>query len=443
MLAPLIGCGGSDLVLPNETGPAELALIKGDGQTGPAGQPLTDSLAVKVSDRRGQPLAHQRVAFALDPQAPGALISPDTAATGDDGIAQARWVLGGTSGNQTAVARVVGAERLEVRFNATVGAAAAATIALVSGDDQSASVGATLADPLVVRVSDGFGNPVAGVTVEWSAGQGSVDPGSSVTGEDGRAVTSWTLGSSAGDQSATASNPALEGSPVTFTGTAFSGSADRLVRVSGNGQSAQAGTELPDPLVVRLIDLAGNGVPNRAVSWVVATGGGSVSSANSTTDGLGNASSRWTVGPSAGANTLNAVVSGIGVVGFSATATQSSGGGGGPPPPPPPPPGSEASRLAFRVQPSDTEEGERISPPVEVVVLNQGGNLVTQGEFKIKLELTGSDDGKLKGHRDEKTRSGVAVFDDLKVDEEGDYRLRASTDGLPPVDSDEFEVEDD
>jgi hypothetical protein len=435
LVASLSACGGSDLVLPSETGPGEITMILGNNQSGPAGAELLDPLVVKVLDRRGEPLPSQRVAFTLDTDVPGADITPDTAETGSDGMAEARWVLGSTSGTQTAVARVVGASGLEVRFNATVGAAGAARLEVVDGDGQTASVGTALPDPLVVRVADGFGNPVEGVSVTWSAEEGSVSPTSSVTGEDGWASTSWTLGSSSGSQSASAASAGLSGSPVAFTATATAGGADLLVLVSGDDQTGPPGTELQEPLVVRLLDEAGNGIPDRAVSWVVATGGGSVSSGNTNTDAEGRASTRWTLGPNPGPNTLNAVVSGVGVVGFSATAT--GGGSGG---------GSDASRLRFRVQPSDTEEDERISPPVQVEVLDQAGNLVTQGQFEITVELIGDGRqgrGRLDGDRRKLTQGGVATFDDLSVERDGDYRLRASADGLPSVDSDQFEVSTD
>ena len=252
---------------------------------------------------------------------------------------------------------------------------------------------------------------------------------------DGRAQTSWTLGPVSGSQSASATSSGLTGSPVGFTATARAGSPDRLLRVSGDGQRAPAGTALDNRLVVRLVDRAGNGVPDRAVSWVIATGGGSVDQPTSTTNGEGEADTRWTLGP--GDNTLNAVVSGVGFVRFSATATQSGGGGGGGGG------GGSASRLAFRVQPSDTEKDRRIDPAVEVVVLDQAGNRVTQGQFKIKLELTGNDNGKLKGRHEENTDAGIASFNDLRIDREGEYRLRASADRLPSVESDRFEVRED
>jgi len=433
-IAAVLSCGGSDLVLPGETGAADLTRVGENSLSGRAGEALAESLVVKVVDRRGLPLPGQRVAFSLESEAPGAAISPDTAETASDGIAKARWVLGGTSGTQTAAARVVGADQLEITFTATVRSGAAARIQAADGDDQGAPVRTALQDPLLVRVTDAFGNPVAGAEVEWSAEQGSVDPASSLTGEDGRAATSWTLGSSTGSQRASASSSGLDGSPVDFTASARPGSASRLERVSGNSQSARAGHEVPERLVVQLFDGAGNGVPDRAVSWLVATGGGSVPEANTTTDDDGRASTPWTLGPNPGGNTLNAVVSGVGAVAFTAIGTESGGGGGG---------GSSASRLAFAVQPSRTEEKKRISPPVQVEVLDLAGNRVTGGEFEIKLDLSGGRDGKLKGDRTERTVSGVATFQDLRIERDGHYRLRASTDNLPSVESVEFEVEDD
>ena len=330
VLATLLGCGGSDLVLPGNGTPADLRLVNGNEQTGPAGSPLAQPLQVKVVDDRGNPLSGHIVAFALDTDAPGARVDPENASSGRDGIAQSHWTLGAASGTQRVIARMTragSAEPLEVRFTASVEVGAARKVARVNGNEQSAEAGRRLADPLVVRVTDEVDNPVEGVVVDWTAEEGSLDPASSVTGSDGQAQTSWTLGPATGSQSATASSSGLDGSPVRFTAT-------------GRG-------------------------------------------------------------------------------------------------------GSGESRLAFRVQPSDAGRDQRITPPIEVVVLNQAGGLVTQGRFKVKLELTASDNGNLKGHLDEDTRAGVATFDDLKVDREGEYRLRASTDGLPSVDSDRFEVKED
>jgi Bacterial Ig-like domain (group 1) len=442
-LAVFTGCGGDDLTLPGDTGPASISKVDGDNQTGPAGAELANPLIVQVVDQRGFPVADQPVAFAVVDEIPGSQILPSEARTGDDGTATARWVLGATSGSQQVLARVVGdgvPDGLEATFQAIAGSAAAQRIGLQQGDGQSGAVGTALNDPLVVLVSDPFGNPVAGVEVDWTADNGSVDPSSSTTGADGRAETSWVLGSSTGPQTATASSPELDGSPVTFTATANAGSADKLVRISGDKQSGRPGEQLAAALVVRLVDRNGNGVPHQAVSWLVGTGGGSVSSASSSTNDNGQADTRWTLGSSVGTNTLNAVVSGVGFVTFTAAATTggngggsgSGGGGGGGGSPSP-------TRLAFAVQPSDTPRDDRISPAIEVAVLDQRGDRVTAGDFEVKLELQG-DHGKLEGHSTQRTRSGVARFDDLSVDEEGEYRLRASSNQLTGTDSRTFEI---
>jgi hypothetical protein len=144
-------------------------LIDGNNQNGAAGAPLANPLVVKVTDRRGQPVPRQKVAFVLVTEAPGAGVIPDTAETGANGVAEARWTLGSVSGAQRVVARVVGLDGLEVGFNAVVGSGAAVRIEAVSGDDQIAPVGTALQDSLVVRALDAFGNPVAGVDVEWDA----------------------------------------------------------------------------------------------------------------------------------------------------------------------------------------------------------------------------------------------------------------------------------
>ena len=82
-----------------------------------------------------------------------------------------------------------------------------------------------------------------------------------------------------------------------------------------------------------------------------------------------------------------------------------------------------------------------MSPSVEVVVLDQSGNRVTDREFPIKLELL-DDRDRVRADGTVTTRSGVATFT-IRIDRDGEYRLRASTDGLPSVESDRFEVEDD
>ncbi|MBD2772975.1 N,N-dimethylformamidase beta subunit family domain-containing protein [Iningainema tapete] len=74
------------------------------------------------------------------------------------------------------------------------------TISKVSGDNQTGTAGAALANPFVVRVQDSAGNPQSGVTVNFAvtSGGGSVSPTSAVTGANGQASTVLTLGTTPG-----------------------------------------------------------------------------------------------------------------------------------------------------------------------------------------------------------------------------------------------------
>lgn len=431
----LAQCGGNDLTLPSESSPAAISKLTTDNLTGTAGEPLSQPLQVKVLDLRGVPVPNQRVAFTVEGDVTDAEVTSESR-TNSDGIAEADWVLGGLAGTQSVRATVVGFTDLFVTFEALVGSAEPQRMEQLDGDGQSAPVETPLEHPLRVRVTDRFGNAVANVRVDWEVNQGSIDPSSTETGPDGSAQASWVMGSVTGTYSAAASSDGLEGSPVGFTAIVTAGSPEDLVLVSGDDQSGDPGEQLDLPLVVRLTDGDGNGVPDRPVSWVVGAGGGSVESLTTSTNDAGEAQVRWTLGPTPGLNTLNAVVSGVGFVSFSARANGGGGGGGGGG-------GSDATQLRFLVQPSDTEEDANISPAVQVEVLDQNGSRVTEGEFQIKLELTGDDDGKIKGHKDARTSGGVAVFDEIEVDKEGEYRLLATADGLASTESEAFEVHGD
>jgi plastocyanin len=91
-----------------------------------------------------------------------------------------------------------------------------------SGDQQTGPVSVALPNALRVIVTRD-GTPQAGVSVAWSAAQGSVDPPTAATGADGIGTTAWTLGSMAGAQTAQATVSGATGSPVTFTATATAG----------------------------------------------------------------------------------------------------------------------------------------------------------------------------------------------------------------------------
>ena len=86
---------------------------------------------------------------------------------------------------------------------------AAASVAVVSGSGQTATVATGFAAPLVVVVKDAFGNPVPGVSVTFAApasgASATLNSSPAVTGDDGRASVTATAGTTIGAYAVTAS----------------------------------------------------------------------------------------------------------------------------------------------------------------------------------------------------------------------------------------------
>ena len=159
-------CGGEGLILPPDGAPANIEVMSGSGQSGRVGSALPNPVVVRVTDTQGRPVADATVNFSFTDA--GSSATPATATTNSDGLASSILTLGTREGELTGRAEVpvdAGVTPVEVTFTAIARSDDANGIALVSGNDQSAPVNTGLPDPLVVQVSDAFGNPIAGVTV--------------------------------------------------------------------------------------------------------------------------------------------------------------------------------------------------------------------------------------------------------------------------------------
>ncbi len=98
---------------------------------------------------------------------------------------------------------------------------AAPTIAKVSGDNQTAAAGSSLASALVVQVRNGSNVPVSGAAVSFAVtgGGGSVVPTTAVTDTNGNASTVLRLGSAVGTNTVSASATGTGSVSFTATGT--------------------------------------------------------------------------------------------------------------------------------------------------------------------------------------------------------------------------------
>ena len=181
-----------------------------------------------------------------------------------------------------------------------------AALTVLSGAEQTGTVGATLPAPVVVRVTDAWGRPVPGVMVTFAAadGAGEFSPGSEPSDEAGNAAARWTLGASSGPADGFARAGDLV---VPFSAIALPGPAVRLEIAAGDGQTAAAGSAVPVSPAVVARDVGGNPVPGLEVRFSVIGGGGIADPARVTTDSAGRAAlAAWVLGETAGTNTLQA-----------------------------------------------------------------------------------------------------------------------------------------
>jgi len=203
-----------------------------------------------------------------------------------------------------------------------VQAGTAVSIELDAGDAQTGEVGLALPTSPSVLVKDAFDNPVPGAEVVFvvTGGGGSVTGSPDTTSASGIAtVGSWVLGNTKGPNGLDATLASV--GTVSFTATGVPGPATKLQILGGDGQSAVAGSAVANPPQVVALDVFDNGVEGVGVVFSVQSGGGGITGATQTTDTAGVATSgTWTLGTTAGANTVDAVAAGIpDMVTFSAT----------------------------------------------------------------------------------------------------------------------------
>ena len=302
---------------PTHGAPAEVEVVLGEDQVGPAGAQLANPVVVFVADAEGRPVPNQAMTFVV--MAGGGSVQDATPRTDDDGFAGARWTLGtAIHAEQRLEARAVGgngATLASVSILATAGPAPPARLDIVPpGTQGSVYPGA--------RVSDAFGNPVPGVTVTFDviAGGGTLEGDTQVSNALGIAtVGRWNLGAP-GANTIRASSGTL--TPVTYTIMAQSMVPARVILAAGQGQTAEVGSNVPIPPSVIVQNDAGTALPDIAVTFTPGPNSGNVSATTVTTGANGQATlGGWTLGPVVGEQTLVASASSTASFTFTAQAT--------------------------------------------------------------------------------------------------------------------------
>jgi hypothetical protein len=305
--------------------------------------------------------------------------------------------LGRVAGPQGFAATAAGSFSVAIPATATPGAAA--SITAVSGSGQADTIGRSLPQPFVVRVTDQFSNPVSGTTVTWThSGDGTLSAATSITNTDGLAQVSYTFGSKPGSETVTAAVSGA-GTPATFTATAKAGAAVAIAGVSGGSQTSTPVSVLSSPLVVKVTDAAGNPSADAVVTWKAENA--TLAQNATTTDASGLTSNTVTLGRTAGQASITAVLTASKQVTFVATIVA------GP-----------TLELRLSAQPADIAAGGLIVP-IQVTQFDGWGNQ-TKATSSVSTSLgSGTLGAELSGKLTRSATNGVATFDDLRIDKQG------------------------
>ena len=210
-------------------------------------------------------------------------------------------------------------------------------IRLVSGNNQTGSIGQALAAPLVVQLIGANNQPVSNTPVVFrvtqnnglvaAAGQTPAVSALVNTDAGGKAQVNWTLGgrAGAGGNSVEATSAGFQGTAV-FTATGNQGAPGNIVIDSGNQQTGAVSQPLPLALIAVVVDSGSNRLANVPVTFTVTQGGGNIAGQASTTintDPDGRVAVFLTLGPNAGSGNNVVTATFPGNQGLAATFTAS------------------------------------------------------------------------------------------------------------------------
>ncbi len=355
------------VVTPDGNGGSRVVAVTPTQLLAQFGVALDTPIRVRVLDDSGHPLGSATVHY--DVLVGAGIFSADSTITNDQGYTEVtfRPLTAGTVIVGARVDRITGP--MEVQFTILVlnDPTIATSFQKVSGDNQTGTVGAVLAQPLVVRLLNGDGFPVSNVPVTFAiqiAKQDSTGVSTSrggpfagqvvaISDSSGYARAYAHLGTEAGAHGYTASavietNGVKQTQSVTFNATAYpSTRVALLVPISGADQSAVLDTlhsredtvnfrgRDPQPMVVQALDRFGNVVGGVSITWFVSDGSGKLQSFITLTDANGICINRIS-GISEGRNVVVAFAPGADPVEFVITvelyeppAPEGGGGGGG------------------------------------------------------------------------------------------------------------------
>lgn len=275
--------------------PASIEGVEPLSYEGTVSSPVSPAPSVVVKDGDGNLVPLTAVTFTTNRDG---LVSPETATTNEQGIAQVTsWSLGSTANVQyTLTARVESSALPAVVFSATASPGTAGRLRISVQPSSPTQNGTPFAQQPVIQVVDRNGNPApqAGipVTATVSSGPtGTVQNAAATTDAAGQAAfTGLTLTGLVGNYTVSFSASGLAGvnsNPVTIT----PGAAAKLAMTTAPSNTARSREPLATQPVLQVQDASGNSVAQPGISVVasIAPEAGSLGGETAITDNDGRA----------------------------------------------------------------------------------------------------------------------------------------------------------
>ena len=281
--------------------PERIISAGGSGQVGIVNTKLPIPLKVRILAANGRPVRSIIVEFSVENS--NAVFSDTTAVSDGNGYAQTTVTLGAKADSVRIYATVLGLIGSPVKFTFLSTSSSAAFASLISGNDQTTTVGSSYSQSVVVKVIDRFGNLAPNVPVYFTTLNGAFTPSSTVSDSNGIASSKWKPDTLVGKKSAQVLIPSIQNGTIPLTGRTVSlTTAATFERISKDTFYTQQGMTINNLIVVRVRDKYGNPIfvnppGSFPVDFSVIEGEGTVIPNKSSTDSLGIARAGISVGP--------------------------------------------------------------------------------------------------------------------------------------------------
>ena len=268
------------------TGPSSLPA----GQTTVVFTPFANALQVLVKDQYGNVIPGAVVNFAVPTPGASGTLSTVTATTDVNGLASVNVTANTVAGRFNATGTL---NALNAQYNLT-NLAGAATQVTVSGGGQTAVINTGFTNPLQATVTDTYGNPISGATVNFTVpatgAGGTVAAATATTNANGVATTTVTANGTVGTYAATGVVTGLTNASYNLTNVANPASIPATIAVINNtsNQSTTINTSFTSSLQVLVSNNTGAPLANIPVTFTLPSAiGTSASMLTVFTDGSG------------------------------------------------------------------------------------------------------------------------------------------------------------